>query len=774
MNCRFAHVLVLLASSVSTAAFAQNNESSAPPQDNVGAPPPSSDINQGDLVAPPASAPAPAPAPVSAPAQAQDTGGIEDIVVTATRREERLQDVPVAVTAITSSTLASAGVSGLRDLTVVVPGFQGGRNATVNQPTIRGVGSSGVGMADESNVATYVDGVYQPFSFTSAQDLVEIERVEVLRGPQGTVFGRNATGGLVNVITPDPKFETEGHADVRIGRFRQDTTSVEGRGYVTTGLTQTMAVDAAVLYRDTGDYLKDLVRPGNKLGGTKSLSLRSKLLVQPSDAMRFVFTAGYQDLESSQNSVIPYKGDTNGRRFPGYINVTSPWEVSNNQIPQSDFDRLNLALQTQFDLGFASLQTTTGYQKVHVAQNTDSDASNIFLGQIPFTASGKSWSQEVRLLSTNPGRLKWILGFYAFDLTTGWKNIRVMSSSGAPGAPIATTRLDPNAKTRSYAGFGEATYELVDTVFLTGGVRYSTEKRKFSQTVNGVPLSPTFGPSPRFPAGNVAKVDFNKWTYRFALRWNFSDRGNIYASYGTGFKSGVFNELSTSPIAVRPETIKAWEGGVKIDPLPWLRTNLSVFHYDYADLQVQVRQPGAIVYTLQNAANAELYGGELEITAAPTPDLNLRAAATYLHAEYTNFPGAPAFVPNPDGLGGNIDNRALGDASGRRMIRSPRHTFSAGFDWGHDLGGGRFGVNGSIYHTTRLFYDVINQFSQDPYTTISGEISWTTPDEAWRFSLWGRNLTNEAIIQNLRVGSVGTDAIYDRPREVGVGASFRF
>ncbi len=773
MNSRLAHVLVLLASTVSTAAIAQDTEGSAPPQDNVGAPPPTSDIRQGDLVAPPGTAPAPAPAP--SPPQAEEQVGIEDIVVTATRREERLQDVPVAVTAITSQTLTTSGVTGLRDLTVVVPGFQGGRNATVNQPTIRGVGSSGIGMADESNVATYVDGVYQPFSFMSAQDLVEIERVEVLRGPQGTVFGRNATGGLVNVITPDPSFDTRGHADVKLGRARNDTTTYETRAYVTTGLTETMAVDFAGMFRDTGDYIKDLVRPGNKLGGTKSLSLRSKLLVQPSDAIRFVFTASYQDLESSQNTVIPYNAGTGlentaGRRFPGYIPVNSPWEAGNNEIPVSNFDRLNLSLHAQFDLGFASLQSTSSYMKVHAKQNTDSDASNIFLGQIPFDTGGKSYSQEVRLLSTGSDRFKWILGVYGFWLETDWRNIRVFTSTG-PGNPINTLRLDPALTTESWAGFGEATFEVVESLFLTGGVRYSTEDRTFKQRINNNQLV-----TGTFPASGKAEASFNKWTYRGAIRWEFSDRGNIYASYGTGFKSGVFNELGTRGIATDPETIESIEGGIKVDPAPWLRTNLSVFHYDYKDLQVQARAADGVTYVLQNAATAELYGGELEVTAEPVPDFNVRAAFTYLHSEYSNFPRAQTFRPatNAAGveIGGNVTEEF--DVTGNQMIRAPKYTISGGINWSTDLAGGRFQAIGNIYWSSRVYYDFRNLFSQDPYTTISGELAWTTPDEAWRFSLWGRNLTNEDILQNLRPGGLGTDAIYDRPREVGVGASFRF
>jgi iron complex outermembrane receptor protein len=322
---------------------------------------------------------------------------------------------------------------------------------------------------------------------------------------------------------------------------------------------------------------------------------------------------------------------------------------------------------------------------------------------------------------------------------------------------VVDTEFRSKLTTQSYAGFAEGTYELVDTLFFTGGVRYTKEDRSFLQNVNGRYLFDTQHKS------------FDKWTYRAALRWQFADRANIYASYGTGFKSGVFNG-TLKPVMTRPEQIKALEGGIKSDPVDWLRVNLSAFYYDYTDLQVTARDPLTTSYIVQKAANAELYGGELEMTLAPVQDLTVRGSVAYNHARYKDFTLAQTFIPNP--RGGNTV--ATKDVSGNHMLRAPSWTFSISPTWEADLGSGRFGATANLFHSSRVYQDFMNLFSQKPYTMLGGELSWTTGNGDWRFSVWGQNLLNKAVVQQMRVGNYSTDGIYEPPRRFGVGASRRF
>jgi iron complex outermembrane receptor protein len=680
-----------------------------------------------------------------------------DIVVTATRREERLQDIPVTVTAIAGNSIAESGVREVRTLTQVIPAFNGGRNQNVMQPSIRGVGSSGLSVGDEANVAVYVDGVYQGDPYSTQIDFVEVTRVEVLRGPQGTVFGRNATGGLVNVITPDPSFQTRGRVAARYGRMRENADEYDLRAYITGGVTDNVAADLALLFRKNDGYITDLAR-GGVLGATQVASIRSKLLVEPWEGARIIFTGAYVDSNDETASQQPYQGNSTGAPFAGVILPTEPWTASINEeaYPVSDYSRLDLSLRTSFDLGSVSLETTGAYMRTRVHQVADSDASNLRLGETYMHVRAETLTQEVRLLSNGGGPFDWILGAYVYHLE-GEQPVTIINRT-TPEQPIVPLMLLPTAKTMSYSAFAEGTYQLADPLFLTVGARYTTENREFTQSVNGTLL----------PFG-VAEKSFKKFTYRTALRYELTDSANIYASYGTGFKSGVFNTFATSSIAVDPETIKAAEIGLKLDPTNWLRTNLSIYRYSYNDLQVTARASNNL-FILQNAANAKIYGGELEVTVIPVEDLNIRAAAAYTNAKYDEFPAAQVFIPRP--TGGNIVSSA--DVSGNWLVRTPKYTLNLGTNYAFDAGPGRAHLAANIFHSGKVYYDSLNSLQQDPYTMLSGEIGWTTADERITLRLFASNLTNAKVAQQISPGAQGTYIIYERPRRVGVGAEFRF
>jgi iron complex outermembrane receptor protein len=536
--------------------------------------------------------------------------------------------------------------------------------------------------------------------------------------------------------------------------MRNDANEYDIRTYLTGGLSDKVAMDFAGLFRKNDGYIKDLVR-GGMLGDQRVFDIRSKLLFEPNDRMRFVLTAEYFDQNSTTSSYQPIDGNTAGRAYSDVILPTGPWEASLTDRPALDLHRWNVALRTHVEFDAFNLETTTGYMNVRWYQKADSDSTNIFLGDFPAYIRSESISQEVKLLNAQPGRFQWLVGGYFFQFG-GESDVYLVSTR--PGAPVTTQVLLPHLEGRSFAGFAEGTYEVVDKLFLTAGGRFTTEKRNFRQVANGRDLF-----------GTVDRT-FNKWNYRAALRYQFTPQANIYASYGTGFKSGVYNMSGTSPNPVNPETIKAAEAGIKADLLPWMRTNLSAFHYNYDDLQVQAKDAIGPGYVLQNAATAKIYGGEFELTIAPDRDLSLRGSVAYSHARYSSFPNAQSFFPLPQG-----GNQVLSaDATDNVMIRAPKFTFNIGGDWGHDFDFGRISVSANVFHSTKVYYDFQNLFAQPAYTMTNGSISWTTKDTLWRFTLWATNLTNEKVFQAIRVGVLATDGVYEPPRKIGVGVERKF
>jgi iron complex outermembrane receptor protein len=708
---------------------------------------------------------APAALATSSAAGGDPAGTLEEIVVTATRREERLQDVPISVSAVTSEALAASGVTDVRQVMFAVPGFTGGRNFGVLQPSIRGVGSTGNSVGDESNVAIYVDGIYQPHANGNIVDFVAIDRVEVLRGPQGTLFGRNATGGLVNIITPDPKFTPEVRVNAQYSRF-EGADNVGVRGYVTGPITDNLAADLSILYSDTDPYLDDLVR-GGKLGDARSLNARGKILYQPSDRAQAILTMGFADQRGGNGNIIaPLDGNTVGNRAPGNIVPNDPYAVALSLRPRFEIKQSTFALRTKFDLGDVALETSSGYLRDKVLQQSDTDASPVVVSQNLTQIYNSTWSHEVRLLSQNESKLQWIAGGYYYYMR-GRSRTDSLTGVGPDFSRAVPSVLMPSVRVTSLAAFGEANYEVTEQLKLTLGARYTTESRHFTQTFNGARVF-----EPR-------EVSDDSITYRATAQYFFAPRSNVYATYSTGFKSGVFNGYGLSPNPVQPETINAIEIGVKSDPLPWLRTNLAFFDYSYDDLQVVARElsaTGPATYVLLNAAKAKVRGFDVEVQAALGDHLKISASANVIDPTYDSFPNAQVFMPVPGAPGrpamGNTTTTA--DVSGNDLIRAPRYTMSLSADWKQELNGGILAINGTVYRSDRTYFDFGNRLQQPAYTRLNGQVSWMTADEKLRVRLFATNLTDEVIIQQATATPIADQVTYERPREIGVGFEVRF
>lgn len=701
------------------------------------------------------------------PAQAEvapEGSALEEVVVTATRREERLQDVPISVSAVTSEALAASGVTDVRQVMFTVPGFTGGRNFGVLQPSIRGVGSTGNSPGDESNVAIYVDGVYQPHANGNIVDFVAIDRVEVLRGPQGTLFGRNATGGLVNIITPDPKFTPQARVSTQYSRF-EGADNFGVRGYITGPITESLAADLGILYSDADPYLDDLVR-GGKLGDSRSLNARGKILYQPSDRAQAILTVGFADQRGGNGNIIgPLDGNTAGNRVPGNIVPDDPYAVALSLRPRLEIKQSTFALRTKFDLGDVGLETSSGYLNDKVLQLSDTDASPAIVSQNLTQIYTSTWSHEVRLLSQTESKLQWIAGGYYYYMRG-----RARSDGVSGVAPdftrFSTTLLQPQVRVTSLAAFGEANYEVTEALKLTLGARYTTETRHFTQRFNGnLPFQP-----------RDDKDD--SITYRATAQYFFAPRSNVYATYSTGFKSGVFNSYGVLPGATRPETINAIELGLKSDPLPWLRTNLAFFDYSYDDLQVVAREvtaTGPATYVLLNAAKAKVRGFDVEVQAALGDNLKISASANVIDPTYASFPNAQVFQPIVGAPGRPLGNTTTtADVSGNDLIRAPRYTLSLSADWTQEFNGGMLAVNGTVYRSDKTYFDFGNRLRQPAYTRLNGQVSWTTEDEKLRVRLFATNLTDEVIIQQATATPIADQVTYERPREIGVGLEVRF
>jgi iron complex outermembrane receptor protein len=722
-----------------------------------------------------------------ATAQVQTTGSAEssssgsdqllEIVVTAQRRTESLQDVPIAVTAVSGTQLQAVGIQGTGDLAQVTPGLSVPESTGYLQPHIRGVGTSSTGAGIENPVALYVDGVYIANPPSEVLSLNNIDRVEVDKGPQGTLFGRNATGGLIQIITRDPQQTAHLDADVSYGNY-QDVIS---RLYVTDGLTSDLSADVAVRYEHQGDGYGHNFYDGSELGTLPhDLATRMKFLFEPSSATQVRLTFDYEDRASTINGPhlgTQYPGTFNNPYFGGPYPQGGPYDSNQNAAFEMTLQGGGAALQINQDLGAVALESLTAYRKSAYYFAEDIDMTPAPILSATAQEYDEQLSQELRVSSNTTNKLKWTGGLYYFYAKAGFQPFDIdfgpTPISPVPDVPVTISTAD-NQITNSAAGYGQATYEVVEDTNLTLGGRYTYERKSVDGTgtfiVGGFPVSVSPYPTPGL--GIPTSSDFHNFSYRAALDHKFTTAIMGYMSYSTGFKSGGYNLASASNPPYQPETIKASEVGIKSEFLDKrLRLNVSAFNYLYDDIQVGEYFNNTEI--IVNGAKAKMYGGDVDGEFLVVRGLTLNGGFSYIHDRFTQYSNAPFIVP----VGGCVPppgGTCSGSAAGNELPYTPTTSWNIGGDYKWVLGFGAITFNANYFRSGKFYAAPDNVGYQDAYGIVNASVRWSDPEDHLTLGVYGRNLGNTVYATSMSEGESGLVNSYGQPRMYGVTIGYKF
>jgi iron complex outermembrane recepter protein len=672
-----------------------------------------------------------ADAPSASGLSATDKGRnqLEAVVVTAQRRTEDLQSIPVALTSVTSTDLVNEGVTDTASLSLAVPGLSYTQEANAATPFIRGVGTTTSAVGNEASVATYVDGVYLSSANASLFELNNVDHIEVLKGPQGTLFGRNATGGVIQIITKDPSFARS--VDVHVGYGNYAT--INGSLYGTTGLGETVAVDLAAYGKNQADgWGTDLVT-GQPTFTRHDLGARSKLLWTAGDHTRILFTADYNRTRNEDGlgfHVIPPGVGIDGvTRYNGYFNTYD------NPNDYSDVRQTGLSVRVEHDLPAARLVNITSWRNVNGFFLLDQDATPLEVVRAPIFQHDKTITEEVHLLSKDAASLPWIAGIYYFDDLSAYVPLGLM---GAVAAPLDEIQIWSAQKSKSYAAFGQVTPEIATGTHLTLGARYTKDDRSVTGSTIGL-----FG-ADNLPLARASQAtSWTKPTWRVALDHRFTPDIMGYISDDRGFKSGVYNLLTYAAAPVKPEILDAYQLGVKTE---WaerrVRLNAAAFYYKYKNIQVQEIVSGAT--TSLNAAAAEMEGIDVDFAFLPIDALTVRGGFELMNGRYTDFHNAPFNNPTrgPTGvpIGGNT--QSVGNATGFDTVRTPKGTASASADYRVPMPTGNLDFIVSYYYNSGFAWDPDNRVRQPSYDVVNASVDWNALNNAWGVRLWVRNLAS--------------------------------
>jgi iron complex outermembrane recepter protein len=754
----------------------------------------------------------PAYAQDAAAAEAEAEGGITDIVVTARKREESAQSVPVAITAISGETIAQRDITSIEKIAAATPNLNVGRasNGSAAQITLRGIGSSSTSIGIEQSVAIVVDGAYYGQGRVIEEGFFDLARVEVLKGPQALFFGKNATAGVISLKTNDPTDSWEGQ--VKAGyEFKANQYLLEG--IISGPISDTLGIRLAVRYSkmDGGYYrnesvnldyttidIQTLADPETLLSTPvespmpqqEELLGRLTLKWQPTDALTNTFKVTRDQNDTLNNSwnYVTYACAkdfvTHQNNLPVELAAISPY-ARKDGAPYNRYRSWAVNNELEYDFDTMMLNSVTNYQRNNNSwacacnfQTTDTNA-----GGMIFATENSTWeaySQELRLTSKFDGALNFMLGgLYQHtkrDFGQWGYYGGVRDTAARPELLYAASEKISDTTGKTLAVFGQVNFKIADSLELAGGARYTNEKKNsyFAQEYVNPAYSGVYR-SASDPLGQItARQKFDDFSPEVTLTYKPSRKLMVYAAYKTAYKSGGFSNgginsaLSADPysdLTFNPETAEGFELGLKSTILDnQLRANISVFTYKYSDFQVDFFNSSVFAFNTLTA-DAKTKGVELELEYAPrsVPGLNITAAVNYNDAKYSSFPEGPCYSGQTQAEGCNVllaNGQYRQNLSGASLSVAPKWTGMVGLNYETTVGSDfMIGFNGNIRYSDgynpSAFANPIAY--QSKYASIDAGLRFGAEDGNWQLALIGKNLTNRFYVTGVVDGpSSGT------------------
>lgn len=704
----------------------------------------------------------------TAPASNAPTVG--ELVVTAQRRAESTQAIPAAVAAISGANLEKRGIENVNDLQYAVPSFHSGTLTGSTGITIRGVGATTVGTSGTAGVAVNVDGVYQTQTSTADLAQVDLARVEVLRGPQGTLYGRNANAGAVNFITNAPTDKFEGSLLAGYAQYNE----YHLQGVVNVPVTDRILTRLMVDYDDREDgFVKNILPGGEDLDKGKTLMGRFRLAADLTPDL--TFDLGLTAMHSTgpwqylTNYSAPSAGSIALNPFLANATfISTPWRTDANDPIYGSRDYESVSGTFTWRLPFGQLKSITAFQSYLYTGANDGDGTNLSVAPYKFRTRDQAVTQEFDLSGTWR-RLDWVAGFFYLS-ETNFNSLIYNFQYGLSGLP-PSSYLDfeqPSYDTTSYAGFADATFHLTSALKLIAGARYSQDQQTatygntFGLIVDGQKV-----PIDAFCPQETDNLKFDSFTPRAGVQYDINPEINVYFTFSKGFKAGGANIYSCED-DYKPEKITAYEAGFKSRLLDNTVTfNASTFYYDYTNFQVS--QIVGLSLDVTNAAAATIKGAEVEAAWSPDPHWTLNGSVSYIDARYTNF-------SNTDGLNPQL---GLQNLNGNLLDNSPLWSANGGIAYRTDpLSFGRLTARVDASVRSRTYFREFNALidSQAPYGLVNLNLIWDSPNGRYTVRLYGDNLLNQAYIQAMGDStSIGTRYVtWGDPRQIGAELRVRF